>query len=63
MNVTAIRHVSFEDLDMLEPLLENLAVIAGFSTAPEHPQFKFPDTMPNSIFISWYRCFLPYYAQ
>ncbi len=63
MNVTAIRHAAFEDLDMLAHPLENLAVIAGFSNAPEHTQFKFPNTMPNSIALSWYRCFLPCYAQ
>jgi hypothetical protein len=36
MNVTAIRHVAFEDLSLLEPLPEKLAVITGFSTAPGH---------------------------
>lgn len=53
MNVTAIRHVAFEDLSLLEPLLEKLAVVTGFSTAPGHSQFTFPDTMPVSIFLSW----------
>jgi len=31
--VTAIRHVAFEDLGLLEPLLKELAVMAGFSIA------------------------------
>ncbi|MCU7930179.1 MAG: hypothetical protein KZQ90_05220 [Candidatus Thiodiazotropha sp. (ex Codakia rugifera)] len=38
MNVTAIRRVAVEDLDIPKPLLENLIVIAGFSTAPEDVQ-------------------------
>lgn len=63
MNVTAIRHVAFEDLSLLEPLLEKLAVITGFSTAPGHSQFTFPDTMRVSIFLSWYRCFPPCWTQ
>jgi len=63
MNVTAIRRVAVEDLDIPKPLLENLVDIAGFSTAPVHTQFKLPDTMPASIYLSWYRCSLPCYAQ
>jgi len=61
--VIAICHVAFEDLGLLEPLLEELAVIASFSIASEHKQFKLTDTMPASIYLSWYRCSLPYYAQ
>jgi hypothetical protein len=63
MNVTAFCHVAFEDLGLLEPLLENLVVITGFSIAPEHTQFKLPDTMPNLIVLSCYRCYLPCYTQ
>jgi hypothetical protein len=32
-----------------------------FRIAPEHLEIKFPDTMPGSFFISWYRCLLPCY--
>jgi hypothetical protein len=59
MNVTAFCHIAFEDLGLPEPLLENLVVITGFSIAPEHKQFKLTDTMPASIYLSWYRCSLP----
>jgi len=59
LNVTAICHVAFEDLGLLEPLLKELAVIAGFSIAPEHTPFKLTDTMPVSIFLSWHCHFLP----
>jgi hypothetical protein len=33
--------------------------MAGFRIAPEQTQSKHSDTMPASIFFSWYRCFLP----
>lgn len=43
--------------------LKNCAGIAGFRIAPQRTPFGRSDTMPASIFPSWYRGVMPFYMQ
>jgi hypothetical protein len=78
ITITLANHIYFDMKALPSALSARLRRLASFSNPvffktqalrfsfridPEHTQFKFSDTIPTSIFLSWYRCFLPCYTQ